>query len=52
MGLAVPAERIVETIMSGPELKKRRADAIRKKQEETAAVTDSSPPSTEANGTH
>lgn len=53
MGLVVPAERIVEVIMSDPDLKKRRADAIRKKQEETAAKTDASfPAATDANPTH
>jgi hypothetical protein len=52
MGLVMPAERIVETIMSDPELKKRRADAIRKKNEGNAAVMDSSLPASDANPNH
>ena len=52
MGLVVPAERIVETIMSDPELKKRRADAIKKRQEKDAAITDASFPPIDANPKH
>jgi hypothetical protein len=55
MGLVVPAEKIVETIMADPELKKRRAEVIRKKKEETSGVTDSSFPerhATDANPKH
>jgi len=52
MGLVVPAERIVETIMTDSELKKRRSETIRKKNEESAAVTDSAFPPTDANPKH
>jgi hypothetical protein len=53
MGLVVPAERIVETIMADEKLKKHRAEVIKEKQEKNAAVTDSSfPPATGANPKH
>lgn len=52
MGLVVPIERVMEVIMNDPALKKRRADAIEKKRSESAAVTDSALPSTDANPKH
>jgi hypothetical protein len=36
MGLVVPAERIIETIESDPNLKKRRDEVIAKEQQKSA----------------
>ncbi len=53
MGLVVPAERIMETIMSDDGLKKQRAEVIKEKKERKAATTDSAfPPANDANPKH